>query len=57
MKTYRIFDCTTILTTTDRFIFGFEWMARAYAFVLTAKTRRFHDYTDTANEATEFINV
>ena len=51
MKTYRIFDCTTIIATNDRFITGFEWAARAYAFVMTIKTKRFHDYTDTANES------
>lgn len=51
MKTYRIFDCTTISQANDRFIFGFDWMAKAYAFVMTAKTKRFHDYTDTANES------
>lgn len=50
MKTYRIFDCTTIIATNDRFIFGFEWMAVVYCIVMTRITKRFHDFNDVSQE-------
>lgn len=56
MKQYRIFDCTTINQTGDRFIFSFAWVANLYCDWLTMKTGRPHDFYATEQETTEYLN-
>lgn len=57
MKTYRIFDCTTVVQTGDRFVFGFEFIANAYCTLLTMITGRPHDYNPVSQETTEWLHL
>lgn len=46
MKTYRIFDCTTVDQTNDKVIRTFAWVALLIAYHRTKKTGRLHDYLE-----------
>ncbi len=44
MRTYTVFDCTTLSTDRDVTLFGPACLARGLAVVLSWVTGRMHDY-------------
>lgn len=44
MRTYVVFDCTTLSADRDVTLFGPRWLAHALAALRSRLTGRFHDF-------------